>query len=242
MNSHSGLSKMTKSRFLLLAIIIAAAVCIRLIPYVLGALGLTDVRQFAGFLWNFSPIMALYLFTGARFPERRWAYGAPLAAMLFSDVAIGLFLGDMRMGLHPMIPVIYGSYALIIWSGALLRKLQQRMMDQNRETQGRPLNQPILSGLLFLGAVAGAGIAGELAFFIVTNFANWVVQTGYYPHTLDGLMQCYVAGIPFFKNAVESTPLYGVVLFGCSALAEAWFPALKPGPVEIAKSEQALLA
>ena len=36
--------------------------------------------------------------------------------MLFSDVAIGLFLGDMSMGLHLIIPVIYGSYALIIWS------------------------------------------------------------------------------------------------------------------------------
>ncbi len=233
---------MTKSRFLLLAMIIAAAVSVRLIPYVLGAMGLTDVHQFTGFLWNFSPIMALFLFTGARFPERRWAYGAPLAAMLFSDVAIGLFLGNMSMGLHLMIPVIYGSYALVIWSGALLRNLQQRMVDQNRETESRPLSQRILSGLLFLAAVAGAGIAGELAFFIVTNFANWVVQTGYYPHTLDGLMQCYVAGIPFFKNAVESTPLYGIVLFGGSVLAESWFPALKQAPEEIGKSEQALLA
>ena len=68
-NSRSGLSKMTKSRFLLLAMIIAAAVSVRLIPYVLGAMGLTDVHQFTGFLWNFSPIMALFLFTGARFPD-----------------------------------------------------------------------------------------------------------------------------------------------------------------------------
>lgn len=238
---------MTKPRFLLLAMITLAVVGLRLVPYVLNSLGLIDVKEFTSFIWNFSPLTALFLFTGARFPERRWAYGAPLAAMLISDVAIGLFLGNMSQGLHSMIPAIYGSYALIIFSGALLRKLQQRLEKQNaaaesRQASGGLLSQRLVAELLFLAAVAGTGVAGEVSFFIVTNFANWVVQTGYYPHTFDGLMQCYLAGIPFFKNALQSTPLYGVVLFGGSALAEVWFPTLKQSPVETVNTDQAVLA
>src|SRR5262245_18190952 len=104
--------------------LITAAVSVRIIPYVLGALGLTDVRQFAGFLWNFSPISELFLFCGAHFSEKGWAFGAPLAAMLLSDVAIGLLMKDIRLGLHPAIPAIYGSYALIVLAGMLARKLE----------------------------------------------------------------------------------------------------------------------
>jgi hypothetical protein len=231
---------MTKNRYLLLAMITLAVVCVRLIPYVLDRLELIDVNEFTSFIWNFSPLTALFLFTGARFPERRWAYGAPLAAMLLSDVAIGLFLEDLRLGLHPAIPAVYGTYVLIIWSGALLRKLRRRLDDC--ETNSRPSSQRLITGLLFLLAVIGSGFAGEVTFYIITNFANWVVQTGFYPHTLDGLVQCYVAGIPFFKHAVASTSLYGVVVFGGSALAEAWFPALNLRPADMAQTEQALPA
>jgi hypothetical protein len=117
---------MTKSRYLLLALIFAAAVCVKTLPYVLGAWGLTDVKDFASLLWNFSPITALFLFCGAQFPERRWAFSVPLAAMLVSDVAIAFFLGEITEGLLPGIPAVYGSYALIIAAGSLLRKLQQR--------------------------------------------------------------------------------------------------------------------
>src|SRR5580765_2501899 len=117
---------MTKSRFLLLAMILAIVACLRTLPYFLGV----DARQFASFVWNFSPLTALFLFAGALFPERRWAYGASLAAMLMSDLAIGFLLHDMSMGLHALIPAIYGSYALIIWSGTLLRKWQRRLEQQ----------------------------------------------------------------------------------------------------------------
>src|SRR5437762_1574214 len=65
-----GLVTMTKSRFLLLAAIVLAAVCFRIAPYVLGALDLTDVRQITGFFWNFSPVSALFLFCGAQFSDR----------------------------------------------------------------------------------------------------------------------------------------------------------------------------
>ncbi|MBI3862547.1 MAG: hypothetical protein HY290_11705 [Planctomycetia bacterium] len=218
---------MTKSRYVLLALLVVAAVSFRIMPYVLGALGLTDVRQFAGFLWNFSPVSALFLFCGAHFPEKRWAYGAPLAAMLLSDLGIGLLMNDMSLGIHAAIPAIYGSYALIVLAGTLVRKLERHLAKNGGAMPTQSWPQRIRTFLTLLAAVAGAGIAGEVAFFIITNFATWLMQTGYYPHTWDGLMSCYIAGIPFFKNSLQSMPLFAFVLFGGSALAEAWFPALR---------------
>src|SRR5207253_5934443 len=104
-----------RSSFVLAAAVVLLAASARLMPYVLGAMGLGDVTKFAAFLWNFSPVTALFLFGGAQFADRRWAYLAPLAAMLVSDFGIGLLLGDMNKGFHVIIPVIYGSYALMIW-------------------------------------------------------------------------------------------------------------------------------
>ena len=233
---------MQKPRFLLLASIIVLAVSVRVAPYILGVMGLTDVRQFAAFLWNFSPITALFLFGGAQFAQRRWAYLAPLAAIFVSDVVIGLLLKDMSMGLHPVIPAIYGSYLVVVFLGTLLRKLQANLSSGNaRLANGSPAAR-WQAELLFLAAAAGSGIAGEVVFFVVTNFATWVVQTGYYPHTAAGLMQCYVAGIPFFKHAVASTPIFAIALFGGVALAESWYRALKANSFGPADPQQSVTA
>jgi hypothetical protein len=41
---------------------------------------------------------------------------------------------------------------------------------------------------------------------------------------------CYVAALPFFRNAVLGDATYAAALFGAWALAEARFPALRPAP------------
>ena len=233
---------MQKRRFLLFGSIIILAILVRVTPYVLDKLGMTDVRQVAAFLWNFSPITALFLFGGAQFAQRRWAYPAPLVAIFISDVTIGILLKDMSQGLHPIIPAIYGSYLVIVWLGTQLRKMQEKLSSTAERPAVAAPGQRWRAELLFLLAVAGSGIAGEFVFFVVTNFATWVVQTGYYPHTADGLIQCYVAAIPFFKHAVTSTPVFAVALFGGSALAESWFPALKQNSLVPAETKQSVTA
>ena len=58
------------------------------------------------------------LFGGACFADRRIAFIVPLTAMLLSDLAIGLLSGDMSLGLHRLIPVVYGSFGLIVCLGS----------------------------------------------------------------------------------------------------------------------------
>lgn len=65
--------------------------------------------------------------------------------------------------------------------------------------------------------IAGAGLAGAVLFFLISNFGVWLVG-GIYQRTMAGLWTCYVAAIPFFRNAVIGDFFYTAVLFGGHAL------------------------
>lgn len=133
---------------------------------------------------NFAPIGAIALFAGASFRDRRAAFVVPLAAM---------FIGDLFIGLHSLMPLIYATYALIVVLGMLLR-----------ERRRSPLH-------VVAGAVGGATI-----FFVLTNFAVWLDM---YPRTLAGLTACFVNAIPFFDRTLMSDLLFSAIFFGAYALA-----------------------
>lgn len=172
---------MNKPRFLFLVGIILAAAVSRLIPHPP----------------NFSPIAAIALFGGAQFADKRLAFLVPLAAM---------FLSDLVLGLHSLIPVIYGGFALIVCLGFWLRRRQN------------------------VWAIGGAAIVGALLFFVLTNFGVWAIGH-LYPKTPAGLVDCYVAAIPFFRNTLLSNLLYSALLFGGLAVAENRFVKLREDAV-----------
>ena len=120
------------------------------------------------------------------FADKRAAFLVPLTAM---------FLGDLVLGLHALIPVIYGCFALIVCLGFWLRKQRSA------------------------GRIIVAALASSVLFFVITNFAFWA-STSLYPKTVAGLAECYVAAIPFFRNALAGDPFFTTVLFGGLALAE----------------------
>jgi hypothetical protein len=49
----------------------------------------------------------------------------------------------------------------------------------------------------------------------------------FYTNDLTGLMACYTAAIPFFKNSVASDLFYSALLFGSFYLVEQKIPSLK---------------
>lgn len=64
----------------------------------------------------------------------------------------------------------------------------------------------------------GAGVVlGPTTFFLVSNYAVWA-STGMYPKTMQGLIACYVAGLPFYRNDFFSTTMVSAVLFGVPVL------------------------
>jgi len=185
---------MGSRRYLMPAILVLLATTIRLIPYILYKAGLVDITNPSAMPWNISPIGALCLFGGAQISDRRLAFAVPLLSLILSDIGIGILMGDIFFGLHPMIPVVYGCFGLMVLLGMWLRKSQSSVATR------------ILS-------ICGAAVAGEVVFFVLTNFANWIAQNDYYPHTMPGLIACYVAAIPFFKSSLTGMFVYGTTLF-----------------------------
>jgi hypothetical protein len=143
--------------------------------------------------WNFAPIGAMALFSGAIIRDRRLALLFPL---------LTLFAGDLFIGLHKLIPIVYASTLVSVALGFQLR---------TRHTLGR---------------IAGVTLLGAIQFFFVTNFGVWLFLNTF-PKTAAGLLACYVAGAPLFWNTLAGDALYVTLLFGGFALAGHLFPVLQ---------------
>ncbi len=78
--------------------------------------------------------------------------------------------------------------------------------------------------------IAAAALAGSVLFFVLTNFGVWAFGS-LYPRTLGGLMDCYIAAIPFFRNTLQGDMLYTLILFGGFALLERRFSVLRESSV-----------
>lgn len=169
-----------------------------------GAVGAAALFRLAPHPPNFTPIEALALFGGASFASRRAAFLVPLAAMLLSDLVLGLHYGALAQ-LHSQ-PVVY---ACILATVAIGRALRGRRSPQN---------------------ILAASLAGSVLFFVVTNFAVWAGGS-MYPFSIQGLAGCYVAAIPFFRNALTGDLAFTAAIFGGFALLERYSPALRePAP------------
>src|SRR5207248_3331305 len=62
--------------------------------------------------------------------------------------------------------------------------------------------------------LAGACVASSLSFFVISNFGVWLGWNSY-AHTWQGLVQCYVAAIPWYRQTLISTLIYAGLFFGC---------------------------
>jgi uncharacterized protein DUF6580 len=159
----------------------------------LAMIAIAALLRIAPHPWNFTPIGAIALFSGAVLKDRRLAFLFPVLA---------LFAGDVFVGFHKLMPVVYASFLLNVAIGLWLR---------DRRTVAR---------------ISLATLVGAVQFFIVVDLGVWALESTY-PHTREGLIACYVAAIPFLRNMLASDAFYGALLFGGYALAERLVPALR---------------
>jgi hypothetical protein len=159
----------------------------------IALIALASIARVLPHPWNFAPVGALALLGGATFSSRRAAFLVPL---------LSLFVGDIFIGFHVLMPVVYTSFLVSVLIGFWLRR-------------GRRAPR-----------IAVATLAGATQFFAITNFAVWASGMTY-PRTVAGLVMCYVAGIPFFWNTLAGDALYATLLFGSLAIAEHKFPVLR---------------
>lgn len=177
---------MFNPRFVALALFTVCGAFFRLIPHP----------------YNFTPIVALALFGGAHFQDKKQAYAITFAAM---------FLSDLFLGFHELMWAVYGSFAVIVAFGFWLQKRRNPLW------------------------MAGASLTSSSFFFVTTNFAVWAFSS-LYPKTLSGLVDCYIAAIPFFQNSLIGDLCYVALFFGGFELAERTLPILRRIPASFASS------
>ena len=142
---------------LIAAALISLVVCLRLLPHPA----------------NFAPVAAAAIFGGAVLP-RRLALWVPLLAMVASDLLIGL---------HDLILLTWGCYALTALASSYLMK------------------KPTI--------VRGASLAlgASTMFFLVTNFGVWL-SSGMYEHTWAGLARCFEMAPVLQEHRAQRPYLY----------------------------------
>lgn len=102
---------------------------------------------------------------------------------------LAMFVSDLFLGLHDTMVFVYGSFLLAGFIGLWLKKHQKA---QN---------------------IILASLVSSILFFVITNFGVWTVGN-MYPKTLTGLLECYIAAIPFFRNTILGDLVYTGVFFG----------------------------
>jgi hypothetical protein len=156
----------------------------------LGACLLAGLLRLFPLEWNFAPVGALALFAGARL--RGWlAFALPLALMVVTDALLPLLRPDYSF-LHAGMAFVYGSYVVSVLMGRLLARTEN-------------------PALLTAGAVGNS-----LQFFVITNFGSWLTLP-FYPATVAGLVECYVAAVPFARGTFAGDLLFTAALFGAHA-------------------------
>jgi Family of unknown function (DUF6580) len=142
---------------------------------------------------NVSPVAAMALFGGVYFADRRLAFLLPFAALLLSDLLIGL---------HDSMPFVYAGFALTVLIGFYIRSK------------------------LSATRIVAATVFSSALFFALTNFGVWLTS-GIYPATASGLMQAWVAGVPFLQNSLLGNLAFTALMFGGFALLQQRYRVLR---------------
>jgi hypothetical protein len=106
-------------------------------------------------------------------------------------LAIPLFLmiiSDFLIGFHNVVIFTWGSFILITLLGFWIKKQKN------------------------IFRIISMSLVSSFVFYIVSNFGVWLM--GWYPHTLKGLVTCYVMALPFLRNFTFATLFYAAVFFG----------------------------
>jgi hypothetical protein len=140
------------------------------------------VLRFVPHMPSFSPLFAVLLLSGAHLGRKR-ALAASFAILALTDLVLTPAIYHVAIGWTQVF--VWIGFGFLAVLGVLLR--------------------------FGLPSKAAAVVAGSTGFFLLANLGVWL-GSGMYPHTFQGLVLCYVAALPFYRNALLSTALWTSVL------------------------------
>lgn len=113
-----------------------------------------------------------------------------------------MLFSDFILGFHATMWAVYLSFGLIVVIGMSI--------SRNKKA----------------GSVILAAISASVSFFVITNFAHWLIDP-IYAKTGAGLAACYTAAVPFFHYTLLGDLFYAGVMFGAYELVKMKFPVLQ---------------
>lgn len=142
---------------------------------------------------GFAPQMAMALFGGAMIRDKRWALSFPIFSLFLSDLLFqGLYMAGVTdiKGLYAGQWQLYFCFLLITVFGFFLKKINLKNVA--------------------LFTISGSGL-----FFIISNFMVWIGGGGFArPKTIEGLIQCYVDALIFYRDGGLIHGFAGNFIFG----------------------------
>lgn len=121
--------------------------------------------------------------------------------LAFAVPLAAMLVSDIFLGFHNTMLSVYTAFALTVLIGFAVKN------------EKSPVKLAI------------ASISGSVLFFMITNFAVWFGDV-YYTQDVNGLLTCYAAGVPFFRNSLLGDLFFNAVLFGGYHVVSAKFPKL----------------
>lgn len=155
---------------------------------------------------NFSPLGAISLFGAAYLGRKQFAFTIPILSVWLSDLLINNTIYASYFDGFTWFYVgwywQYGSYLLISIIGwCMFKNIQVHKV------------------------ILGSAI-GSIVFFTISNFGVWA-STQMYPKSIEGLIACFIAGLPYLKGTVMGDLFYTVIFFGIFETLQNRIPALQ---------------
>jgi hypothetical protein len=130
---------------------------------------------------NMVPLTVLSILAGVIF-RKSFAVIITLFSLFISDMLLGFFQTHL----------VFGSWMLFTYSGCLFVMLFAPRSVRN--------NINVWSYL----------ITSTFLYWLWTNLGTWLM-TSLYSHNFSGVMNCFIAGLPFLRNAIIGNVIYMVI-------------------------------
>lgn len=165
-----------------------------------GIILLTALGRLLVHPFNFTPVIAIIIFSTYFFKNPILKFVLPLGVIFTSDLFLEITKG---IGFYEGSNLIYGSYLVIaLFSFLFLKK----------------------ASILSVGFIS---IFSSVIFYLISNFAYFYPESypsnpsiGTYSHDISGILTSYQAGLPFFKNMLAGDLFYTFFLFAIALLIQ----------------------
>ena len=138
--------------------------------------------------WSgFSPLIAIALVSGFIIKQRTLSFLLPLVALFISDVIIHLLYLNGQFDFVGLYPGQWKNYLILLLCTALGWLLKGRTYT----------------------SLAISAVGAPTVYFLASNFIVWQgASEAVYARSFSGLMNCYEAALPFYRNSVIATLVF----------------------------------